>query len=76
MVTRGEKSKAVYDGTKKLSELSVGDSVHCQDARTEVWGRQGVIVEKSPFRKFLVKMQGTGRMTIRNRRHMKLDLQK
>ena len=77
MVTRGEKSKAAYDvGTKQLSELSVGDSVLCQDARTKVWDRRGVIVEKSPFRKYLVKMQGTGRVTIRNRRHLKLNLQK
>ncbi|KAF0300876.1 hypothetical protein FJT64_000364 [Amphibalanus amphitrite] len=77
MVTRSEKSKAAYDvGTKELSEMSVGDSVLCQDARTKAWDRRGVIVEKSPFRKYLVKMQGTGRVTIRNRRHLKLDLQK
>ncbi|KAF0293676.1 hypothetical protein FJT64_008618 [Amphibalanus amphitrite] len=77
MVTRGEKSKAAYDvGTKELSEMSVGDSVLCQDARTKAWDRRGVIVEKSPFRKYLVKMQGTGRVTIRNRRYLKLDLQK
>ena len=72
MVTRSEKSKAAYDvGTKHLQELSVGDQVLCQDARTRVWDRRGVVVEKLPFRKYTVKMQGTGRVTTRNRRHLK-----
>ena len=55
MVTHGEKSKAAYDvGTKQLPELSVGDGVLCQDARTKIWDRRGVVVEKFPFRKYRV----------------------
>ena len=77
MVSRSEKAKAAYDvGTKDLLELSVGDHVLCQDARTRVWDRRGVIVEKLPFRKYTVKMQGTGRVTTRNRRHLKPDVKK
>ena len=72
MVTGAEKDKERFDrGTKELRELSVGDRVLCQNVRTKRWDRAGVIVEKLPFRSYTVKMAGSGRTTLRNRKHLK-----
>ena len=35
------------------------------------WDRPGVIVEVGDYRQYLVKMDGSGRISLRNRRHLK-----
>ena len=55
---------------KSLRALMKGSKVLCQNARTRQWDRSGTIVETHPFRKYSVKMDGSGRVSLRNRRHL------
>jgi hypothetical protein len=58
-----------------LQTLNIGDDVLIQDPeRTQGqkrWIRTGRIVEVLPFRQYRVKMNGSGRITLRNRRFLK-----
>ena len=36
------------------------------------WTKSGVVVEKKGFDQYVVRMDGSGRMTLRNRRFMRL----
>ena len=47
-----------------------GDTVLCQNVRTKKWDRSGVIVKVGDYRQYLVKMDGSGRISLRNRRHL------
>lgn len=53
-----------------LAELEVGDLVAVQD-RQKRWIRTGRIVEKLDNRQYRVKMDGSGRITLRNRRFVR-----
>ena len=59
-----------------LQTLNIGDDVLIQDPeRThgqKRWIRTGRIVEALPFRQYRVKMHGSGRVSLRNRRFLKL----
>ena len=59
-----------------LQTLNIGDDVLIQDSeRThgqKRWIRTGRIVEALPFRQYRVKMHGSGRVSLRNRRFLKL----
>ena len=43
-----------------------------QDPKTKKWNRQGVVVEQLPYRQYRIKMLGSGHVTLRNRRFIKL----
>ena len=69
------KSKAAYDEhSKDLQQLNVGDKVRCQNARSKKWDRTGEIKEFNGHRQYTVKMDGSGRLSIRNRRHLNTQL--
>ena len=71
MSQRNDKIKQNYDQhAKPLSELSKGDDVLCQNMRSKKWDRSGVIMEVGKFRQYTVKMDGSGRLSHRNRRHL------
>lgn len=55
--------------TRALGELAVGTHVLLQEGHR--WRNQGVIVEALPFRQYRVRMLGSGRITLRNRRFLK-----
>ena len=66
------KGKQYYDQhAKNLPQLHVGDEVHCQNARTKKWDWTGTIMSDKGHRQYEVKLAGSRRMTIRNRRHLK-----
>ena len=51
----------------KLSELSVGDRVFVQNQsgpHPNKWDQSGVIVDHKDFDQYLVKLDGSGRLTI------------
>ena len=63
--------KQLYDkGSKCLKPLSVGDEVLSQNMRTKKWDKSGRIIEVKGFRQYLMKMNGSGRLSLRNRRHL------
>ena len=63
--------KQSYDeGAKSLKPLIIGDTVLCQNVRTKKWDKSGIIVEVKGFRQYLIKMDGSGRVSLRNRRHL------
>ena len=71
MKNRNEVTKIKYDESAHcLSELKVSDQVLCQNLRTKKWDRRGVIVEVKTKRQYLIRMCGSGRITLRNRRHL------
>ena len=59
-----------HDNKKPLKELYVGDMVLCQNTRSLKWDRSGVIVEVGKFRQYSVKLDGSGRISLRNRKHL------
>ena len=60
--------------TRQLNPLNVGDSVYIQNQagnNPTRWDRSGVIVEIRDFDQYIVKVNGSGRLTIRNRRFLR-----
>ena len=53
-----------------LPELSVGDKVLCQNNKTKKWDRSGEISEIGAHRQYTVRMDGSARLSSRNRRHL------
>ena len=73
MCKSNAQSKEKFDvHSKPLPELDTGKNVLCQNTRTNSWDRSGTIVSKLQHRQYLVKMDGSGRISLRNRRHLKL----
>ena len=54
---------------RTLEDLTVGTHVLLQEGRR--WKNQGIIVDVLPFRQYRVRMLGSGRVTLRNRRFLK-----
>ena len=60
--------------TKQLPPLQVRDHVYLQNITGNHplrWERTGVIVECRPHNQYLVRVDGSGRATIRNRKHLR-----
>ena len=65
--------KAKYDEhSRELKPLKVGDKVRCQNVRSNKWDRTGVVLEINGHRQYTIKMDGSGRMSKRNRRHLQV----
>ena len=61
-------------GTKKLSELNIGDSVQVQNQHGSLprrWHTTGRVVEKLDHQQYRVRVDGSNRMTLRNRRFLR-----
>merc|ERR1712089_69765 len=66
--------KNLGGGARDLPDLKVGDMVQIQNQRgvdPKRWCKSGKIVEKLDFNQYLVKVDGGGRLTRRNRRFLK-----
>ena len=62
------------EGARDLPDLKVGDTVQIQNQRgvdKKRWCKSGKVVEKLDFNQYLVKVDGGGRLTRRNRRFLK-----
>ena len=71
MTSSNESIKSKYDEhSRELKPLVVGDKVRCQNVRSKKWDRTGVVVESNEHRQFIIKMDGSGRLSKRNRRHL------
>ena len=68
---RREKIEQTYNqSARDLTELNVGSQVAVWEPRTRRWDRYGVVVEKQPYRRYLVRLS-SGRVLARNRRHLR-----
>ena len=62
-----ELTKSKYNVQAREKETLVkGDTLLCQNVRTKKWDRSGVIVEVGDYRQCLVKMDRSGRISLRN----------
>ena len=62
------------DTARELPELSVSDHVAVQNQSGNYpkrWDKTGKIVETLPYRQYKVKMDGSGRVTLRNRKFLR-----
>ena len=69
-----ELEKNLGGGARNLPVLEVGDMVQIQNQKgndPKRWNKSGKIVEKLDFDQYLVKVDGGGRLTRRNRRFLK-----
>ncbi|CAB4039373.1 translation initiation factor IF-2-like [Paramuricea clavata] len=60
--------------TKRLPPLKVGDHVHIQNQtgpHPTKWDKTGVIVEVRQFDQYIVRVDGSGRVTMRNRKFLR-----
>ena len=66
--------KNLGGGVRDLPDLKVGEMVQIQNQHgvdPKRWCKSGKIVEKLDFNQYLVKVDGGGRLTRRNRRFLK-----
>ena len=60
--------------TRELKDLEIGDHVYLQNLSGNNplrWERTGVVVETKPFHQYSIKIDGSGRVTLRNRKHLR-----
>ena len=60
--------------THQLAKLEVSDVVQIQNQvgnKSSRWDLTGIVVEVKPFDQYLVKVHGSGRLTLRNRKFLK-----
>ena len=68
-------SERYNERTKRLSPLNIGDRCFVQNQvgpYRRRWDRSGLIVDILPYDKYLVKVDGSGRITTRNRKFLRL----
>ena len=68
------KSERLDGKKRKLVELVPGDNVYIQDQVGKTprkWSKSGVIIESLPHNSFLVKVDGSGHITRRNRQFLR-----
>ena len=59
--------------TRRLPPLQVGDHVYLQNLvgnHPRRWERTGTVVEVRQYHQCVIRVDGTGRVTIRNRQHL------
>ena len=66
----------VYEGLEELPPLREGDSVFIQNqnlayGKPNKWDREGTIIQTGENDQYLVRVRGTGRVTLRNRRFLR-----
>ena len=67
-------SERLSEHTKHLLPLRIGDSVRLQNLtgpHPKKWGRTGVIIEVRQFDQYVVRVDGSGRVTLRNRQFLR-----
>ena len=73
MANNNRKIMEKYESSKDLPPITVGTKVHIQNHANNRWDRTGTVKEVLPFRQYTVRMDGSGRLTKRNRRHLKVS---
>ena len=58
-------------GGRPRSVIAPGSSVMVQNQANKIWDRSGTVMEARSNRQYLVKLDGSGRLSLRTRRHLK-----
>ena len=69
-----QQGQLLAEHTKVLSPLKVGDTVLVQNQtgpREKKWDKSGLVVETLEYDQYRVRMDGTGRSSLRNRRFLR-----
>ena len=67
-------SEKLNEHSRKLEKINIGDHCFVQNQTGNYpkrWDRTGVIVEVNPHDQYTVKIDGSGRLTVRNRRFLR-----
>lgn len=56
---------------RRLSVLPIGIKVAIQDVKSKCWDRSEIVIEANNFRQYVIKVDGSGRLLNRNRRHLR-----
>ncbi|XP_045111712.1 uncharacterized protein LOC123504872 [Portunus trituberculatus] len=56
---------------RRRRHLLPGARVWVQDHTTKAWSKSGTVVEVHPYRQYAVRMDGSGRISLRTRGHLK-----
>ena len=61
-------------GTRELTPITPQSTVliHCKEGNKKRWSKMGTVVEVLPFRQYRIKLLGSGRVILRNRRFIKV----
>ena len=59
---------------RQLLPLDPGTRVRVQNQASNVWDRTGLVVEALPYRQYTVRLDGSGRISLRNRKHLRPTL--
>ena len=60
--------------TRQLPPLQIGDHVYLQNLignHPRRWERTGVVIEVRQFHQYVIRIDGSGRVTLRNRQHLR-----
>ncbi|KAK3881297.1 hypothetical protein Pcinc_014248 [Petrolisthes cinctipes] len=57
--------------TRQRLTLAPGSSVLVQDQHTKTWNRTGTVVESKGNKQYLIRLQGSGRISLRTREHLR-----
>ena len=75
LARRGQKiHDRLSEHTRDLKPLVVGDNVMVQNLlgnNPKRWDKRGVVLEVLPHRQYKIKMDGSRRISLRNRKHLK-----
>ena len=64
-------SKEYHDKkSRNYERLEVGTMVTCQNTHTKKWDKRRLVVEVLPHRQYKIKMEGSGRVSLRNGIHL------
>ena len=70
----GKMAENLKRGTRELSDLEPGDIVQIQNQKGKDplrWEKSGTMVERGSFGQYSVRMDGSGRVTLRNRKYLR-----
>ena len=70
-VSNKQQSQTFNKSAKNLQAVQPGNEVVCQNPKSHKWDKSGKVIESLPFRQYRIKLDGTGRITLRNRRHIR-----
>ena len=74
MDSYGTREEVLSEHTKTLPELAVGVQVSVQNQtgnKPKRWDRTGVVVEALPYQQYRIRMDGSGDISLRNRRFLR-----
>ena len=69
---KNRESQVSRSTPRNLSPLIPGTWVRVQNYATNLLDRTGMVVEAKPYRQYTVQMDESGRLALRNRKHLRL----